>query len=276
MTISVFDYTDYREYLRDYLEWKRSSKKGFTVRQFCLKAKINTDNYLLRVLRRQRNLGPKMTGRFAKALALNPQESRYFHIMTEYQNSTQPSEKTQFYRQMETLLKARKQSMSPVVDNSIFTHWYIAAIWELASCKNADLSPKGIAKALQGKISVQQAKESLEFLAQRNLLIREDSSKRYVQKPIYLTTTEGIRDSVIQLNHRETLKMAEESLNLPLAERGFYGLTIALPSSQIPELKAKLSEWVNQLRTEYANQDQADRVYRVGLHCYPLAKTEEG
>ena len=69
--IDVFEYLDYRAFLRDlYLERKERGR-GFSYRAFSRRAGLKSPNYLKMVIDGIRNITPAMAERFARALGLD-------------------------------------------------------------------------------------------------------------------------------------------------------------------------------------------------------------
>jgi uncharacterized protein (TIGR02147 family) len=56
LDVEVFDYRDYRAYLRDVYQSRKSSEYGFSYRAFAKRAGLSAPNYLKLVAEGQRNL----------------------------------------------------------------------------------------------------------------------------------------------------------------------------------------------------------------------------
>ncbi len=269
---SVILYSDYRTYLADYVAWKRATSRAFSVRAFCLKAGVSTENYLLRIIRGQKNLGPKLAERFSEAIGLKERESRYFFLLAQLGQSKNLRDQK---RILETLDKLRRnlnrgQVLTPqIIDNSMIRHWYFGAILELASCPGFKLSPQSAADALQGRISVQEAKEAIEFLVQKKYLI--SAKGRLTCSPNPISSTDNVPDAMVRLAHQKTLEIAAESVELPLEERSFRGLTLAFEHKRMPEAKEMIREFVDKFQERFALDPKADRVYRMQVQCFPLS-----
>ncbi|MEN9577594.1 MAG: hypothetical protein RJA70_603 [Pseudomonadota bacterium] len=73
----VFDYLDYRAYLRE-LYSARKKRGSFSYRAFSLRAQLKSPNYLKLVIDGERNLTQPMAKRFAVACGLAGQASSFF------------------------------------------------------------------------------------------------------------------------------------------------------------------------------------------------------
>src|SRR5262245_35395175 len=93
--VEVYDYLDYRAYLRDvYLEGK---KRGLSHRSFSRRAGLKSPNYLKRVIDGDRNLSDDMIARFAKALGLDRESSDYFRDLVHFTHARTTTERNTYY-----------------------------------------------------------------------------------------------------------------------------------------------------------------------------------
>ena len=67
----VFEYLDYRKYLRDFYASRKRGGRGFSYRAFSRRAQLQSPNYLKLVIEGQRNLTGPMANRFATACGLD-------------------------------------------------------------------------------------------------------------------------------------------------------------------------------------------------------------
>lgn len=264
----IWEYSDYRLYLSDFIAHKRAAHAGFTVRKFCLSARISTQNYVLKVIRGEKNLGPKLSEQFITALGLQNAEAEYFRELAKLGFTRNLEDKNASLGKL-SALRRRFARSAPVVDHSVLRHWYLVAIWELASCADADMSPPKVAQALRFKVSQQEIKEAIEYLSSRGYLIERNG--RLVQSDVPILFKSGKTDEWIRLNHRETVGLAVQAVDWPIEERGFFGLTIAVTQTRLPELKTRISAFMGELQKDFALDPSADTVYRVNSHAYPLA-----
>src|SRR5689334_15492685 len=76
--ISVFQFADFRAYLRDYYANRKAHDAGFSHRAFARSAGFSSPNFLKLVMEGERNLGPKSIAPFARACGLTGEAADYF------------------------------------------------------------------------------------------------------------------------------------------------------------------------------------------------------
>ncbi len=59
-------------------------------------------------------------------------------------------------------------------------------------------------------------------------------------------------------------------------ERDISGLTISIPESDMSAISAELQRCRRRIMEIAQNSDEANRVYRLNLHLFPLTKRVDG
>ncbi len=77
----IYEYRDYREYLRDFYHFKKRTNPYYSYRLFSMKAGFKAPNLLKLVMDGQRNLTRQSVVKFAKALRLDECEAECFRAM---------------------------------------------------------------------------------------------------------------------------------------------------------------------------------------------------
>ena len=99
--IDVFEYRDYRVFLRDSYEYRKKSEYGFSYRAFAKRAGLGGPNYLKLVTEGERNLTSEMAGRFAEALGLRGEAASYFCDLVLFNQAASASERERSYRRLQ-------------------------------------------------------------------------------------------------------------------------------------------------------------------------------
>jgi hypothetical protein len=103
----VFDYLDYRAFLRDdYLDKKR--RRGFSFRGFSRKAGLGSPNYLKLVMDGHRNLTEAMAKRFAVASGLSGDGADYFSELVRLAQARTTSARGEHYARLTGFRRYRK------------------------------------------------------------------------------------------------------------------------------------------------------------------------
>lgn len=264
----IYSHLDYRDYLKSYFEYKKSSSKIFSFRNFSKKAGLTTNNYAQKVISRERSLGPETTEKFILALSLKKKEADYFRKLIQLDRTTNPEQKTEVFNELVRLQKKSKV-LNFNLDNDFYSHWVNSILYELAHFCHDDFSPQFLYKKLKKQIPLEEIKSSLDFLFSREYLAVIDGCIRQnVNIPI--TSTQFKANAFLRLNHRKMSELAAVSVELPLEERSYQGLLLSVNKNRMPEMKARLKEMTEELLKEFGDDSQADTLYRFNLQVFPL------
>lgn len=272
----VFDYLDYRKFLREFADYKSKYSASFSFRNFSQKAGISSPNYYQNVVQGKRNLGNKMLERFVRGLNFQDKEARYFRALVNYNQSRTSEFKTACLRDLLEMQRMRKAAPTWVVDNHVRQDWYTLVIWELITCKDFEATPANIVRALNNEITPREAETSLRILIRAGY-IKKDGKHRYAQGPVLIGSNDELADSVLQRNHQVFIEKSIKHLNDPVKDREFQGLTIAMSPIAVKTLKSRLKDLIKEFAMDFAHDAEATRVYRINLQAFPLTEdlTEE-
>lgn len=265
----IFEHIDYRQYLKSYLD-KKNGEPYFSLRQFSSRAGISTPNYLKLVAEGKKNLGAMQAEKFIRGLRLTNSEANYFRAMVNYSMSRDLDSQEFWLKRMQSLRSRKKLSYKK--DNILIKEWYHVVIWELASCKDFNLTSQNIVKALRKKITLTQAKKALEFMVKNGYLIKKDDTLKPAEES--LKTSNGIPNPTIRRFNKEMGHHALKAIDEPLKDRVFQGLTVAVQKDKLPEIRERIRRFKKELHKELANDREADSVYHINLQCFKIADTE--
>ncbi|HEX4922840.1 MAG TPA: TIGR02147 family protein, partial [Bdellovibrionales bacterium] len=277
MERTVFAYTDYREFLRDFYENQKKSTPGFSYRLFAQRANLASPNYLKLVIDGDRRVTDKNIHSFIRGLRLNKSEADYFRNIVLYKETPDIDAKETFLK--EALRLRMKQSREPAELEhdrlEILKSWHHWAIREMVLLEDFRDDPAWVAARLKGRITPKQAAESLELL-KRLRFITEENGKFKIGEPL-LTTGDEVAGLLIKQLHRQFIELGLESLfNDTGMEREAGSLTIALPKGRLPELKKAIKEFRRELNRSFTAEN-GDEVYHLVINLFPLTgKAKKG
>lgn len=279
--VNVFAYLNYRDYLKDYYKFKKAQSSSFSFANFALKAKINTPNYLKRVIDGDRSLNAESIPKFCFGLGLAPKESIYFEALVNFNQSKDEDIRKHYWGIMRSASLGVSDSAMEVLNDQfeIFSHWYILPIRELVLLKSFNESSAHIVKMMKNKITKKEAEFAIDTLLKLSLLKRDESGKlcqtrsivRYSQEVVNLT----IRDF-----HRQMLQRIGEALNED--EFGTWNvraLSLAVKRESFQEIYQKISDFIFQLNKDYSVEEdgrgnESDLVVQVNCQMVQLTEAE--
>ncbi len=272
--VSVFEYVDYREYLRDWYQDAKANRRGFSFRAFSQEAGFNSPNFYKLVMDGDRNLTEKSIIPFMKGLRLNKQEQEFFKNLVFFTQSKSHEKKNHFYHRMTQSRKFSKLKPLEKRQYDFYASWYHPIVRELVTSSDFDGTAEWLVKRIRPEITVSQATKSLELLAMLGLIRRIDDGT-WEQIDSLITTGPEIKSSVIMQYHQNLLELAARQLTvIPAQQRDVSSMTLGITPDQIPVLKEKIQEFQKEILKTVSTTVNSSQVVLLNVQLLPVTKLE--
>lgn len=239
---SIYQYIDYREFLKDSYAEKKESK-GMTLRDFAIAAGFNAHSFLTNVIKGKRALTLESADKMARGLGLTPAERDYLGLLVRFEAAKSIAEKNEIFDRMRAYLpKDITHRISPELFD-VLREPHIFTIREMVALPNFREDPDWIAKKLNPPVPSRQVKTALTLLLQTGLLKR-DTNNKLVQASPDLTTGPEIRSLAVCLYHKRILELAATSIDqTPAHLRDLSSMTLNLSKSEFEFIKKRTAEF---------------------------------
>jgi uncharacterized protein (TIGR02147 family) len=273
VSVHIFEYADYRQYLRDFYAAEKARSAAFSHRAFCRRAGLKSTNYLSLIMKGERDLSSEMAPRFARACGLSKAETDFFCDLVAYGQATTTDEKQRCHERLARYRKFREAHRLVGEQTAYHAHWYMPAVRELVALPGFVEDPARIAAMLEPAITEKQAAEALTTLCKLGLLTR-DAGGKLQQTQALLTTGPGPLGHHIFVYHHAMLDLAKRALDhLPREQRDISSVTLSVSAGAVPKLRERLRQFRREL-LELAELDSApERVIQLNLQLFPLSKS---
>src|SRR5690606_17777158 len=112
--LNVFDFVDFKMFLKDYQAQRQALDKSFTRSRFCRELGLpNTRSFFNDVVKGARPLSSVNVERFIAALGMNEAEGCYFRVLVGFNQSVIPGERELLFDQLVSLNNAPVRVVSP-------------------------------------------------------------------------------------------------------------------------------------------------------------------
>lgn len=278
---NVFSYKDYRQFLNDWHEWKKSENSNYSGALFAKKAEVKSHTLLGMVVRGKRNLSYKTIRAFLKALGLETKENIYFEKLVLFNQAHSKEDKSAFFNELHTVSSGEgKKLLTELKDYAEFlSHWYVVAVRELVALENFRADPAWISKKLKNKISKREAGQAWHLLLKLGLVEKNKDGKWKIVHKV-MDFDFGMIDFSIQHFHKEYLERTREAIEKePLEERELSSLTISLTQEELEELKQKIKSFRKEINLSYTNdsneKNQKQHVAAVNMQLLVLTEAHK-
>jgi uncharacterized protein (TIGR02147 family) len=267
----VLHYSNFRTFLADYYEFKKSESPIFSHRFFAKKAGITSPNYLKLVMDGKRNLTKKSLVKFAAGLGLKGLRAEFFENLVFFNQALAITERNLYYA---NILRTRAKAGLRKLDEAqfqLFSDWRHIAVRELAAAKGFRPDARWVAKKLGKAITEREAEESLNLLALLGLL--KKTANGFAQSDVNITTSDEVRSLLVKNYHHQMIRMAATALdNLPAAKRDVSSITIPIHARDFSKLKEQIQLMRKELLNLAAEPGTGEDVVQVNIQLFPLTE----
>jgi uncharacterized protein (TIGR02147 family) len=271
--ITIFDYTDYSAYLRDFYEEKRKKTSFFSYRFLGQKIGIDPGN-LVKILQGKRHLSATGIQNFISYAKLSGREAKYFETLVKFKKAKNEKDNQIIFEKLMAIQRIDPYRLEPV-QYEFYREWYYTVILALISSTDFRGDYKELAARVQPPITTKQAQEGVALLLKLNL-IRKDISGKFIPTNTVLTTGKLWKSLAIRQFQKQAIRLALDSFErFQPAERDISTATIAVNSDDLNEIKHITSEYRRAVLQIASASDKPDRIYQLNIQLFPLSSEEQ-
>ncbi len=273
----LIEYMDFRKYLRDFIDERKSRGLPCSNRWFSMKLQINSSSWLTSVLKGKKGISRETARKLSGILKHTPVESKYFEALVSFNQARTISERTQHFQELSGLRKLGGIVKTTVRQYDFYSTWYHSVVWSLIGMYKFRSSQKDLerlADMISPPITISQPRKSVRLLEELGF-IRISEDGYYRQSSSAITTGEEIRSLAVANYQQETMRLAQESMDRYSRDERYIGTVTVGVSEKAFKLIKQLLVDVSDRISEIANaDDNSDRVYQINLQAFPLSKFE--
>lgn len=270
-TPSIYDYLNYRSFLKDYYIFRKSIEKNFSHRFIVSHTGATSSGWFSDIINNRINLTKNFTAPLCNLLKLKSREIEFFEYLVEYDQAGTFSEKNRY---LERIISFKEINPSLIGKDQFdfYSKWYISAIRELLFFYDFDDDIRSLARMLNPPIRITEAQEAIDVLISIGF-IKKNGQGYY--KPVMQTIT---KDSAFKTVHwanliTSMLKLAIESVNRHTTDkRDLSAVTINLSEESLITAKAEISALRKKLLSLSEHDQKQNTVYQCNIQLFPLSQ----
>lgn len=266
----LYDYFDYREFIRDIVVERQARNPRYSYRSFALALGLSS-SMLLRVVNRQRNLSAKLMPVFVRELKLRQREEEYFSLLVQLDRQKDPSarlairEKIRFFRREHV-------RTTPPAAHAFYEHWFTSVIRELLDLGTFTLNDAAdLAGRVIPPVTPRQAARALCVLTELDLV--EQTPDKTLRQRDKLLSTGGAWDSLnIHAFQKAMAQRGMEALDrFPKPERDISTVTLTLSEPGFGRVKELLEEARSKIMELARSDTDQRRVFQLNIQFFPVS-----
>lgn len=267
---SIFEYSNYREFIRDYYFFTKVRNKKFSYRVFARLAGFKSSNFIKFVIENKSNISAESAEKLAKAMKLSQLETQFFKSLAQFNQSSSSEEK---YVHAQELLKHRNARKTFPLREALFNYtskWYLSVLRGIVGLPDFKEDARMISNLLHPTITPSEIQRGFDDLIKLGLLTRDENGK-LKQTAGNIASEDEVALSSVAHFHREMMMRASESIDrIKRDKRDISGITIGMSAETAQKIKEMTQKFRKEI-VEVATQDEnASTIYQLNIQLFPL------
>lgn len=270
----IFEYLDYRDFLKDYYNAKKEANPAFSLRVFSDKIGFKAKDFISRVMNGDKNLSSQSIPKVASGLRLGKHETEFFIALVKFNQAETTEERNSAFGEMQAVLKvvrfAEKQHLLGHAQYMVYSHWRHLTIRSLIGMYGFDGDYEALARRVHPRITAEEAKASVKLL-EDCMLIKKGKNGKYVLTENAITT--GDRTSKLALRgfHQDCLKLAADSIDRdPPGTRHISGLTLGISQEGYERIVERINAFRKEIALIAEEDENSDKVFQLQFALFPV------
>ena len=271
---TIFEYSDYREFLRDVYEFKKAKNPNYSYRYLAMKANINSSGYYKLIIDGKRNLTKQSILKTVKAFELAGREAEYFENLVFFNQAKSVEEKNHFFEKL--IFAQKKHKYKPIEKDrfAYFSEWYHPVVRELVVMEHINGDPEAIFNVIKPSVPLAKIKASIKLLLELQFLKKKGRS--YIQTQPTLSIGNGIYSHELINYQIKNLKLSQQAFDIVRSQDRLHSSTTLGVSKETYKLMVKKLRQFREQLQEIAEQDSSpENVYLMQMSLFPLSQNEE-
>ena len=265
----VFEYLDYREYLKDAYEERKAESPFYSYRVMAESLGLFPSN-VFRIIHGEAHLPARCHSRALEELGLSGRAAEYFQLLIAYSRERSAKARKEILEKALTLRDVSRRSVEEQ-ELGYFQHWWTPTVRAFLELSKGRAVPAEIASNLVPPIAEDQALAALELMKELGF-VKRGSSGRLLPAEAHLTATGDKKAHAIRGFQRQILILASESLErVPPQERDVSTLTLSMDERAFREIRELIRECRRQIQKRVEESKSPDRVMQLAMAFFPSA-----
>lgn len=281
---SLSTYTDYREYLRDFFEYRKKQTaaqlRPYSYSDFSAAADIKSPAYLKLIIEGARNLSPDMCKKFGRALRLDKEQQAEFDVLVSYSQEKDPFQRNKHLKLLSEI-RSEQALAHGEIDADIWEKvpgWLSWLLYAMIDQHGANFAPASLKKLLRHQVTEKQILEALQKLTASGDVEIVDGQAR--KKNMMISNADKIPPALVRKLQAELIYLGLESLYKDdPSDREISGFTMAMTQDEYKWVRQELRKVRKELQSKLMmnrEKSKGERVYQVNVQLFPLTNPDTG
>lgn len=264
---TVYDFTDYRSFLKAFYDWKKSNDNRYSNAVFAERAGLKSRSYLRLVLTGKRNLSGDAIPKFITGCELDRNESEAFQALVNFNQATTHESRKMYWEQFLNLKPRSKKAQRIHDEYRFLARMGYPILLILIRQPHVTHDVQGLSH-LTG-LTPKQVEEGLQTLEGLGAIRR--LGDKFVTSTFSFETTNDMPNIATQTFHKNMLLRAAESVSLPVTEREYRSVLMPLNKEEFHYIQKRLRDLSVELDERFNGaRPNSEKIYALNMNLIPI------
>lgn len=263
----VFEYLDYRTYLKDAYEERKAESSFYSYRMMAESFGLFPSN-IFRILHGEGHLPARCQSRALEFLGLSGRSAEYYLLLISYARERSAKAKGEI---LEKAMMLRDVARRPLEAQELeyFKNWWTSVLRAMLEVTEGRAIPSELARLLNPTVPEADIKASLDLLQELGL-VKKATSGRLLPTQAHLTAGGPAKAQAVRGFQRQVLQLASEALErFKPDERDISTLTLSMDEKAFREIRELVLECRRQIQKRVEESRESDRVLHLAIAFFP-------
>lgn len=263
----IFDFTDYRNFLKAFYDWKKSMDNRYSHAVFAERAKLKSRSYLRLVLTGKRNLSCDAIPKFIMGCELGRHESEAFVALVNFNQTTTLESRKMYWEKFLECRPTNKKTMRINDEYQFLARMGYPILLILIRQPHITHDIEGLSH-MTG-LTPTQVEEGLKTLSQLGAV--KIIGGKYVTNTFSFETTNDMPNIATQTFHRNILLKAADSVSLPTSQREFRSVLVPLNGEEFCYIQKRLRDLASEVDDLFSGaRPKSEKIYALNMNLIPV------
>jgi uncharacterized protein (TIGR02147 family) len=270
-SVSVFQFLDAREFLRQAYLAERKRSRAFSQRYITKAMGEKSSSFFQDVLSGKSKLTPARALGFARLFKLSKAEAAYFENVVLYTQAATDAERKHALEKLTASGPAGGHTLLEAFHTEYFSKWYYAAVRELLAIHDFRGNHEELARLLNPPIFAEEARQALALLLKLKL-IQKTAHGGYQRTDRTVLSGPKIGPVKMRSALLANLDLARRALDeFPAEKRPFSYQTLSVSEKSLQKIRGLITEFRDAVFDAVIRDESVDRLYQLNLQLFPLS-----
>lgn len=269
--VNIFNYSNYRLFIKDSYEENKRINPHFSYRYIAQKVGFKSAGHLTQIIKGNANISSHLTSRFCKFLKLKKREIEYFELLVNFDQAKTQEEKRHYFERIVNFKEISAKVLSPD-QYEFYQKWYYAVIRDILSIYPFRGNYRELANLTEPSITTKEAEKAIKLLLKINLI-------KFNKEGVYEVTESFISSQLEEYSvalstyAMQMIDRAKKAVDLlPKEERSISWAGFSVSEKTYELIRDEIRAFRKHILSLVEKDKHPERVYHFNTQFFPVSK----